>query len=190
MVAIPLGPRFELPTSTDTACNLLVEHVRLTASGDDTFNNTLTELSAQGFNAPDRKYLVWMESTVLCGIATYYPDDRKTAGNLNTVNRCRAATLYYGPWPGQAPGTVWLAGHAHCGFSLWAKLGVGTRVSLTGPHGALEYVISDRVWVPRKGGSSVGLVHHDLMLQTCVGKGTSLTYATRIRPSAAGVLPG
>ncbi|HEV8627844.1 MAG TPA: hypothetical protein VG034_25690, partial [Acidimicrobiia bacterium] len=62
MVAIPLGPRFELPTSTDTACNLLVEHVRLTASGDDTFNNTLTELSAQGFNAPDRKYLVWMES--------------------------------------------------------------------------------------------------------------------------------
>jgi ribosomal protein L24E len=72
---------------TDTACNLLVEHVRLTASGDDTFNNTLTELSAQGFNAPDRKYLVWMESTVLCGIATYYPDDRKTAGNLNNGGR-------------------------------------------------------------------------------------------------------
>jgi hypothetical protein len=111
-------------------------------------------------------------------------------GGQAAVNRCRAATLYYGPWPGQAPGTVWLAGHAHCGFSLWAKLGMGTRVSLTGPHGALEYVISDRVWVPRKGGSSGGLVHHDLILQTCVGKGTSLTYATRIRPSAAGVLPG
>jgi hypothetical protein len=110
-------------------------------------------------------------------------------GGQAAVNRCRAATLYYGPWPGQAPGTVWVAGHAHCGFSLWAKLGMGTRVSLTGPHGALEYVISDRVWVPRKGGSSAGLLHHDLMLQTCVGKGTSLTYATRIRPTAAGGLP-
>jgi hypothetical protein len=110
-------------------------------------------------------------------------------GGQAAVNRCRAATLYYGPWPGQAPGTVWLAGHAHCGFSLWAKLGMGTRVSLTGPHGALEYVVSDRVWVPRKGGSSGGLVHHDLILQTCVGKGTSLTYATQIPPTPAGVLP-
>jgi hypothetical protein len=68
---------------TDGACNLDVQHVRLTATGDDTFENTIAEFSAQGLNASDRKYLVWMDSTVLCGIATYYVDDRKTSENLN-----------------------------------------------------------------------------------------------------------
>jgi ribosomal protein L24E len=68
---------------TDTACNLLVEHVRLSASGADTFDNTIAELAAQGYDDPSRKYLVWMDATELCGIATFYPDDRKSPANYN-----------------------------------------------------------------------------------------------------------
>src|SRR5688572_29501074 len=68
---------------TDGACNLVVKRVRLTAAGDDTFDNTIAEFGAQGLRAPDRKYLVWMDSTVLCGIASYYVDDRKTSANFN-----------------------------------------------------------------------------------------------------------
>jgi len=68
---------------TDTSCNLIVDHVQLSAAGADTFENTEAELAAQGFNRKDRKYLVWMDSTNLCGIAGYYPDDSKGTGNLN-----------------------------------------------------------------------------------------------------------
>lgn len=68
---------------TDTNCNLVVLRVRLTSSADDTFGNTITELRAMGFDQPDRKYLVWMDSTVLCGIAGYYVDDRAGSDNAN-----------------------------------------------------------------------------------------------------------
>jgi hypothetical protein len=101
-------------------------------------------------------------------------------GAQAAVDRCRSAVLYRGPWPGDGPGTSWLAGHSHCGFGFWANLKMGSSVTLRGPDRTLTYVISDRVWIPRKTGTAAGLIHHDLMLQTCVGRGTSFTYATRI----------
>ncbi|MGH9011042.1 MAG: Calx-beta domain-containing protein [Acidimicrobiia bacterium] len=68
---------------TDPNCDLVVTPVVLSPSGDDTLENTIAELQAQGFSRSDRKYLVWMDSTVLCGIATYYADNRPTADNFN-----------------------------------------------------------------------------------------------------------
>ncbi|HVW31200.1 MAG TPA: Calx-beta domain-containing protein, partial [Acidimicrobiia bacterium] len=68
---------------TDQNCDLSVARVALSAQGDDTFNNTIAELAAQGYNRADRKYLVWMDSTELCGIGTYYLDDRPGADNFN-----------------------------------------------------------------------------------------------------------
>ncbi len=68
---------------TDASCNLVVQKVRLAARGDDTFDNTLAEFQAQGLSRADRKYLVWMDSTALCGIGTYYVDDRPGPSNAN-----------------------------------------------------------------------------------------------------------
>ena len=68
---------------TDDSCELVVQRVRLSASGDDTFQNTLNEFQAQGLKRSDRKYLVWMDSNVLCGIASLYNDDRPSADNAN-----------------------------------------------------------------------------------------------------------
>jgi hypothetical protein len=68
---------------TDSNCDLVVDHVRLSARGDDTFDNTISELATQGYSRPDRKYMVWMDSNVFCGIATYYVDDRPIPGNFN-----------------------------------------------------------------------------------------------------------
>jgi ribosomal protein L24E len=68
---------------TDAACNLSVLKVKLTPTGDDTFDNTLAEFQAQGLRQSNRHYLVWMDSTVLCGIASLYVDDRATADNIN-----------------------------------------------------------------------------------------------------------
>jgi hypothetical protein len=68
---------------TDGNCDLVVARVSLSAQGDDTFNNTIAELTTQGYNRSDRKYLVWMDSTLLCGIGTYYLDDRAAGDNFN-----------------------------------------------------------------------------------------------------------
>ncbi|MGH9034949.1 MAG: Calx-beta domain-containing protein, partial [Acidimicrobiia bacterium] len=68
---------------TDGACRLVVENVVLSPAGDDNLDNTMAELAAKGYNDPKRKYLVWMDSTVLCGIAAYYPEDRADANNAN-----------------------------------------------------------------------------------------------------------
>ena len=68
---------------TDQNCDLVVTPVVLSPNGDDTLENTVAELQAQGYGRSDRKYLVWMDSTVLCGIATYYADSRPTADNFN-----------------------------------------------------------------------------------------------------------
>jgi hypothetical protein len=68
---------------TDANCNLVILKVQLTSTGDDTFGNTMTELRAMGMDSPDRRYLVWMDSTVLCGIAGYYLDDQPGPANAN-----------------------------------------------------------------------------------------------------------
>ena len=68
---------------TDGNCGLVVSRVALSARGDDTFDATIAELALQGYSQSNRKYLVWMDSTVLCGIGTYYADSRPTADNFN-----------------------------------------------------------------------------------------------------------
>ncbi|MCA1842418.1 MAG: hypothetical protein LC792_04375, partial [Actinobacteria bacterium] len=68
---------------TDKNCDLVVTRVALSSRGDDNLDTTIAELAAQGYNRSDRKYLVWMDSTVLCGIATYYADSRPTSDNFN-----------------------------------------------------------------------------------------------------------
>jgi hypothetical protein len=50
-------------------CTLDVAHVVLSPTGDDTLSNTLTELRNLGLNGTDRKYVVWTDATVYCGIA-------------------------------------------------------------------------------------------------------------------------
>ncbi|MGH8976061.1 MAG: hypothetical protein ACRD0C_22975, partial [Acidimicrobiia bacterium] len=68
---------------TDANCDVSVLRVRLSSTGDDTFSNTLAEFQSKGLARSDRKYLVWMDSTVLCGIASYWVDDRPGADNAN-----------------------------------------------------------------------------------------------------------
>ena len=70
---------------TDPGCNLVVERVQLTSTGDDSFSNTMTELQSLGFNRTDRKYLLWVDSNIYCGIGGIRYDDRPGADNANNV---------------------------------------------------------------------------------------------------------
>jgi hypothetical protein len=71
------------PDPSGIGCQLSVAVAHLSAAGDDSFSNTTSELEALGFNRPDRKYLVWMDSDVLCGIGSLYSDARPGLNNLN-----------------------------------------------------------------------------------------------------------
>lgn len=72
---------------TDPACNLVIDRVTLSATGDDNFSNTVSELRAKGYTRTDRKYLVWVDANVYCGIAqVYYDDSASTTPGANASN--------------------------------------------------------------------------------------------------------
>ncbi len=81
---------------TDANCNLIVTRVTLTATGDDNFDNTVAELHSQGFSRTDRKYLVYVDANVYCGIGEYYHDDSFDTTPGSNANNGHP----------QAPGTV------------------------------------------------------------------------------------
>ena len=66
-------------------CKLKVLNVTLSAKGDDSFNDTVNELHAKGFKRNDRKYLVWVDATVLCGVGSMLPDDAPSPTNPNNM---------------------------------------------------------------------------------------------------------
>ena len=68
---------------TDPACNLVVDRVVLSATGDDTFQDTVNDLWARGYNRSDRRYLIYVDANVYCGLGSLLADDRPGAANLN-----------------------------------------------------------------------------------------------------------
>jgi hypothetical protein len=77
----------------DANCQPTVDHVVLSSRGDDDLAQTIAELSALGYNDPNRKYVVWMNSKALCGISSYYEDARPGAENFNNGNPVAPATV-------------------------------------------------------------------------------------------------
>ena len=65
----------------------------LSPSGDDDLEHTIAELQAQGYNRTDRKYVVWMDANELCGISSYYEDDRSDLHNFNNGNETAPSTV-------------------------------------------------------------------------------------------------
>ncbi len=70
---------------TDANCQPVVLEVQLSATGDDTFSNTLNELWNKGFNRTDRKYMVFVDARRYCGIGTIEYDDSPGASNRNNT---------------------------------------------------------------------------------------------------------
>jgi len=69
----------------DAACKPVVSKATLSAAAEADFDTTIDELYAKGFNRNDRKYLVWMDVNVYCGIGEVFNDDRAGQNNYNNV---------------------------------------------------------------------------------------------------------
>lgn len=67
----------------DASCVISVLNIVLSANGDDNFSNTTSQLSALGYNLSNRKYMIFMDANVLCGIGGMYLDDSAGANNNN-----------------------------------------------------------------------------------------------------------
>lgn len=87
---------------TDASCDLSVLNVVLSANGASPFDKTISELQAQGYNRADRKYLVFMDASVLCGISTFYGDDRPGSENYNNRGVAGYARIDTGCWEANA----------------------------------------------------------------------------------------
>ena len=68
---------------TNAGCSLSVVSVELSATGDDSLDNTISELTAKGFNRTDRKYLIWADAARYCGVGEILNDDSPAASNRN-----------------------------------------------------------------------------------------------------------
>ncbi len=67
----------------DAICKPIIPEVVISPTGDDTFGNTVSELKNLGYNRADRKYMLWVDAEVYCGIGTIYGDDSPDSSNIN-----------------------------------------------------------------------------------------------------------
>ncbi len=64
---------------TDRSCNPVLERVVLSSGAVSSFSTMVSELHSKGYNRTDRKYMVWTDANVYCGISELYVDDSPSA---------------------------------------------------------------------------------------------------------------
>lgn len=99
-------------------CDLQVDHVVLSAQGDDSIAATRAEMRALGYTNDQRKYLVWMDSDVICGQGYLFVDDRPEpdANNNNLLasfSRVDSGLRADGTVDPGGPTTCWGYAEAH-----------------------------------------------------------------------------
>ena len=68
---------------TTPQCRVDVSEVQLPPDGLSSFATSIRALRTLGYNRTDRKYLMFADKNVYCGIATYIADTRAGMGNRN-----------------------------------------------------------------------------------------------------------
>ncbi|MFI6894388.1 hypothetical protein ACIBM4_09780 [Streptomyces sp. NPDC050256] len=109
---------------------------------------------------------------------------RIVRGGQEEIDACREAVQWSGPDFGREDGykmrTAVVVGHDYCGFSRFATLAVGTRVTVETPRETLTYRVYAHYLTPGRGAPAHGLYWGDLTLQSCVGPDTGFTYLMRM----------
>jgi hypothetical protein len=124
--------RFVTERSTSGTCQLAIGEVVVSPTGDDSFNNTESEVQAAGWDAArigqPRRFLMLVDAKVLCGIGQVYTDDQPGQDNRNNST----ASLY-----SRADQGCWNQAEAH---ELMHTLG---GVQMSAPHSTGAYHCTD-----------------------------------------------
>lgn len=91
------GGRRQIRFVTDADCQVTVLPVVIPAGDEATFGRSIAALRKLGFNNPNRKYLIFMDAGVYCGIATIERDSRPTLDNRNNTT-AGYARIDYSCW--------------------------------------------------------------------------------------------
>ena len=83
---------------TDPSGALNIQKVILPSDGDDSFSKTINAMKAAGYDQGSRKYLIWMDAAIYCGIASIYSDDRPGQENYNNGRFAQYARVDSGCW--------------------------------------------------------------------------------------------
>ncbi|WP_371503175.1 RICIN domain-containing protein [Kitasatospora sp. NBC_00374] len=83
-------------------CTASVLDVELPAAAMANFGETISALSGQGYNRKDRKYMIFGDSEVYCGIGTFNGDERPGQDNLSNFGPSFGRTDS-GCWGGHTP---------------------------------------------------------------------------------------
>jgi len=68
---------------TDSGCNVVVDDVAIDNGSLNNFGASVNAVQALGYNRTDRKYLMFVDATALCGIAFVGLDSQPGQGNSN-----------------------------------------------------------------------------------------------------------
>ncbi len=96
--AAATGGDLRLRWVNNASCEIVVDRVVLPTTADDTFSGTITAMNSAGYSRTDRKYLVFVDANVYCGIAQLFGDDSAGATNLNNGGRAMYARVDAGCW--------------------------------------------------------------------------------------------
>jgi hypothetical protein len=91
---------FRFVTAGDGAggCVLDVQRVAIGATEDDTWDTMIPALKTQGYNRTDRKYLIYADTNVYCGLGSYYTDSQPGQTNVANGTRPEYARVDSGCW--------------------------------------------------------------------------------------------
>jgi hypothetical protein len=90
--------RFVTTGTPDTGCTAKVVQVVVAKGATADFDSTIAAVRAAGYDADTRKYLMWVDATVYCGIAEVYSDSRPTADNFNNGYASQFARIDSACW--------------------------------------------------------------------------------------------
>jgi 5-hydroxyisourate hydrolase-like protein (transthyretin family) len=92
--------RFVSTNNHDGTCTPTVLNVTVPNGSNAGFGQTITAVRNAGYTNPARKYLMWTDASVLCGIANMYQYSQPDQGNPNNGSYAQYARIDTGCWGG------------------------------------------------------------------------------------------
>ena len=90
--------RYVTEAGADGTCEAKVLNVTVPAGSTSSFGATIQAVQNLGHNLTNRKYLMWVDARVLCGVATVYPYDTDDQGNYNNGSYAQYARVDSACW--------------------------------------------------------------------------------------------